>query len=134
MSSAETTNSEPKLRVLQAGSTAYPGGVSNAIKTLCMSLRRLGHEVTLFASGDSVTNARLVPVCPKSLRLAPECIDHYPHYFVMLEQVFREAAARFDRHRLALDRRGRGYRTLACDESFLPVRFGNLNYGTSDRC
>src|SRR5215468_6484205 len=51
MSSAETINSEPKLRVLQAGSTAYPGGVSNAIKTLCMSLRRLGHEVTLFTDG-----------------------------------------------------------------------------------
>jgi hypothetical protein len=54
MSSAETINSEPKLRVLQAGSTAYPGGVSNAIKTLCMSLRRLGHEVTLFTDGGDL--------------------------------------------------------------------------------
>jgi glycosyltransferase involved in cell wall biosynthesis len=54
MSSAANTNSEPILRVLQAGSTAYPGGVTNAIKTLCMSLRRLGHEVTLFTDGGDL--------------------------------------------------------------------------------
>ena len=54
MSSAATNNSEPKLRVLQAGSTAYPGGVSNAIKTLCMGLQRLGHEVTLFTDGGDL--------------------------------------------------------------------------------
>ena len=54
MSSAATTNSEPKLRVLQAGPTDYPGGVTNAIKTLCMSLRRLGHEVTLFTDGGDL--------------------------------------------------------------------------------
>jgi glycosyltransferase involved in cell wall biosynthesis len=54
MPSAATNNSELKLRVLQAGSTAYPGGVSNAIKTLCMGLRRLGHEVTLFTDGGDL--------------------------------------------------------------------------------
>jgi glycosyltransferase involved in cell wall biosynthesis len=54
MSSAANFNSEPKLRVLQAGSTAYPGGVANAIKTLCLSLRRLGHEVTLFTDGGDL--------------------------------------------------------------------------------
>jgi len=54
MSSAAPINPEPKLRVLQAGSTAYPGGVTNAIKTLCMSLRRLGHEVTLFTDGGDL--------------------------------------------------------------------------------
>jgi glycosyltransferase involved in cell wall biosynthesis len=54
MSTAATINSEPKLRVLQAGSTAYPGGVTNTIKTLCMSLRRLGHEVTLFTDGGDL--------------------------------------------------------------------------------
>jgi glycosyltransferase involved in cell wall biosynthesis len=55
MSSAATTNSEPKLRVLQAGRTDDRGtGVTNAIKTLCMSLRRLGHEVTLFSDGGDL--------------------------------------------------------------------------------
>ena len=55
MSSAATTNSEPKLRVLQAGRTDDRGtGVTNAIKTLCMSLRRLGHQVTLFSDGGDL--------------------------------------------------------------------------------
>jgi glycosyltransferase involved in cell wall biosynthesis len=54
MPSTASTNAELKLRVLQAGSTAYPGGVSNAIKTLCLSLRRLGHEVTLFTDGGDL--------------------------------------------------------------------------------
>src|SRR3984893_12547027 len=55
MSSTATTNSEPKLRVLQAGRTDDRGtGVTNAIKTLCMSLRRLGHEVTLFSDGGDL--------------------------------------------------------------------------------
>jgi glycosyltransferase involved in cell wall biosynthesis len=55
MSSASTTNSEPKLRVLQAGPIGYPpAGVANAIKTLCMSLRRLGHEVTLVSDGEDL--------------------------------------------------------------------------------
>jgi glycosyltransferase involved in cell wall biosynthesis len=51
-------SAEPKLRVLQAGSTAYPGGVTNAIKTLCMSLRRLGHEVVLFTDGGDLDDLK----------------------------------------------------------------------------
>jgi glycosyltransferase involved in cell wall biosynthesis len=55
MSSATTTNLEPKLRVLQAGPIGYPpAGVANAIKTLCISLRRLGHEVTLVSDGEDL--------------------------------------------------------------------------------
>ena len=53
MSSAAATNSEPKLRVLQAGPNNR-AGVTNAIKTLCMSLRRLGHEVTLVSDGGDL--------------------------------------------------------------------------------
>ena len=53
MLSAATTNSEPKLRVLQAGPNNR-AGVTNAIKTLCMSLRRLGHEVTLVSDGGGL--------------------------------------------------------------------------------
>jgi glycosyltransferase involved in cell wall biosynthesis len=51
---APTTTFESKLRVLQAGSTAYRGGVSNSIKSLCIGLRRSGHEVTLFTDGGDL--------------------------------------------------------------------------------
>jgi glycosyltransferase involved in cell wall biosynthesis len=55
MSSAASSDSEPKLRVLQAGRTDDLGtGVTKAIKTLCMSLRRLGYEVTLFSDGGDL--------------------------------------------------------------------------------
>jgi len=47
----------------------------------------MGHEVTLFASGDSMTKANLIPVCQESLRLSPESIDYLAHHFVEMEQV-----------------------------------------------
>ncbi len=72
------------------------GGTERVVSYLTEELVRQGHEVTLFASGDSITNAHLIPGCPKSLRLDRDCIDQLAHHFVMLEQVFREAAARFD--------------------------------------
>jgi hypothetical protein len=42
---------------------------------LTEELVEMGHEVTLFASGDSETAARLIPACPRSLRLDKHCID-----------------------------------------------------------
>jgi len=69
----------------------YYGGTERVTSYLTEELVRQGHEVTLFASGDSVTTARLVPCTPRSLRLDTECIDRLAHHFVMLEQVFREA-------------------------------------------
>jgi glycosyltransferase involved in cell wall biosynthesis len=51
---------------------------------------RLGHEVTLFASGDSMTTARLVPGCAQSLRQHKGCKDQLVHHFTLIEQVFRE--------------------------------------------
>lgn len=56
MVSAGTAESEPKLRVLQAGSTAYRGGVTNAIKAICVGLRRSGHEVALITDGGDLTD------------------------------------------------------------------------------
>jgi glycosyltransferase involved in cell wall biosynthesis len=47
--------------------------------------------VTLFASGDSVTSARLISTCRRSLRLDPDCVDQIAHHLVMLEEVFRRA-------------------------------------------
>jgi glycosyltransferase involved in cell wall biosynthesis len=53
-------------------------------------LVRLGHDVTLFASGDSLTTARLVPACKKALRLDSNCVDPLAHHVLMLDQVFSE--------------------------------------------
>jgi glycosyltransferase involved in cell wall biosynthesis len=67
------------------------GGTERVVSWLTEELVSLGHEVTLFASGDSVTNARLVPVCKRALRLDSDCIDPLPHHVLMLEQVFSRA-------------------------------------------
>ena len=40
------------------------GGTERVVSWLTEELVRLGHDVTLFASGDSLTTARLVPACP----------------------------------------------------------------------
>ena len=66
------------------------GGTERVVSWLTEELVRLGHEVTLFASGDSMTTARLVPCCPESLRLSTDCIDHMAHHFVQLEKVLQE--------------------------------------------
>src|SRR5437868_7361107 len=66
------------------------GGTERVVSYLTEELVREGHEVTLFASGDSMTQARLVPVCPESLRLAPNCIDQLAHHVLLLEYVFSE--------------------------------------------
>ena len=54
-----------------------------------------GHEVTLFASGDSRTSANLVAACPRALRLDSRCRDPLSHHVVMIEQVFQRQN-RFD--------------------------------------
>ncbi|MGH9406328.1 MAG: glycosyltransferase family 4 protein [Terriglobia bacterium] len=67
------------------------GGTERVVSYLTEELVRQGHDVTLFASGDSVTAARLVSQCPRSLRLDSECVDQLAHHILMLEQVIREA-------------------------------------------
>src|ERR1700736_1958060 len=67
------------------------GGTERVVSWLAEALISLGHEVTLFASGDSVTNARLVPVCRKALRLDAECVDPVVHHVLMMEEVFSQA-------------------------------------------
>ena len=69
----------------------YYGGTERVVSYLTEELVRQNHEVTLFASGDSLTSARLVPCCNKSLRLDGACIDPIPHHLLMLEQVYRRA-------------------------------------------
>lgn len=69
------------------------GGTERVVSWLTEELVRLGHDVTLFASGDSVTNAALVPVCRRALRLDSRCQDPQAHHVVMMERVFRESAS-----------------------------------------
>jgi glycosyltransferase involved in cell wall biosynthesis len=71
----------------------YYGGTERIVSYLTEELVRQGHDVTLFASGDSQTNARLVAACPRSLRLDPACVDQLAHHVAMLERVVRSAAA-----------------------------------------
>jgi glycosyltransferase involved in cell wall biosynthesis len=70
----------------------YYGGTERVVSYLTEELVRQGHEVTLFASGDSETKARLVAACPRSLRLDKRYQDQMAHHYAMLENVFRRAA------------------------------------------
>jgi glycosyltransferase involved in cell wall biosynthesis len=70
------------------------GGTERVVSYLTEELVRCGHDVTLFASGDSVTAANLVAGCPRALRLA-RCVDSLAPHFRLLEMVFRQLH-RFD--------------------------------------
>ena len=71
------------------------GGTERIVSYLTEELVRRGHDVTLFASGDSCTSARLEPSCEVALRLDPRIKDPIPHHILMLEKV-RSLADRFD--------------------------------------
>jgi glycosyltransferase involved in cell wall biosynthesis len=63
------------------------GGTERVVAFLADELVRLGHDVTLFASGDSLTAARLVSAWPEALRLAGPCQDWLAPHVLMLEKV-----------------------------------------------
>ena len=65
----------------------YYGGTERVVSYLTEELVREGHDVTLFASGDSETAARLVPVTHRSLRLDKHCVDETAHHVLLTEQV-----------------------------------------------
>ena len=71
------------------------GGTERVVSNLTEELVRQGHEVTLFASGDSETSARLVASTPRALRLDDDVIDPLAHMVVQLEQVAAQSD-RFD--------------------------------------
>lgn len=73
----------------------YYGGTERVVSQLTEELVRQGHAVTLFASGDSETEASLVPICPRALRLSEDCVDSLAHHVLMLESV-AQRAAQFD--------------------------------------
>jgi glycosyltransferase involved in cell wall biosynthesis len=71
------------------------GGTERIVSFLTEELVRQGHDVTLFASGDSQTSARLEPCCEIALRLDPRVKDATPHHVLMLDKV-RSMADEFD--------------------------------------
>jgi glycosyltransferase involved in cell wall biosynthesis len=69
----------------------YYGGTERVISYLTEELVRMGHEVTLYASGDSLTRARLRPVTHRALRLDKHSIDPVADHVLMAERVFQDA-------------------------------------------
>ena len=67
------------------------GGTERIVSYLTEELVREGHQVTVFASGDSRTRAELVACAPKALRLDPAVRDPIPHVLMMLDEVRRRA-------------------------------------------
>src|SRR4051812_35811432 len=68
------------------------GGTERVVSYLTEELVRQGHEVTLFASGDSITSASLRPVCQRALRLeGKKVVDPIAHHVRMFEMVGQDA-------------------------------------------
>ena len=67
------------------------GGTERVVHSLTEELVAMGHEVTLFASGDSVTSATLAPMRDQALRLDPTVKDWVATYARMVELIARRA-------------------------------------------
>lgn len=65
------------------------GGTERIVSFLTEELVRQGHDVTLFASGDSLTNATLVPCSKQALRLDLSVKDMVPYHIMMIDEVRR---------------------------------------------
>lgn len=71
------------------------GGTERVVSSLTEELVAMGHDVTLFASGDSITAAKLDAPWPRALRLDPDIKDWVSTYAMMMEHV-RQRADEFD--------------------------------------
>lgn len=71
------------------------GGTERIISYLTEELVRFGHKVTLFASGDSVTSAEVVPVCRQSFRQNKRAKDYLSREVLLMDHVM-ERAGEFD--------------------------------------
>jgi glycosyltransferase involved in cell wall biosynthesis len=71
------------------------GGTERVVSHLTEQLVKLGHDVTLFASGDSLTSAKLVSPCSTALRLDSKCQDPLPYHIISLDQVIQQSS-KFD--------------------------------------
>ena len=74
---------------------ALYGGTERIVSYLIEALVKHGHEVTLFASGDSNTTAELVPIVDKALRLNLSCVDPLAPHIVQIQEVL-ERSREFD--------------------------------------
>jgi glycosyltransferase involved in cell wall biosynthesis len=89
------------VRIAQVAPLSEPvpprlyGGTERVVSYITEELVRQGHQVTLFASGDSETSAELAACCERSLRLDPRVRDPFAHNVLMLEKV-RQRASDFD--------------------------------------
>ncbi len=72
------------------------GGTERIVSYLSDELVRMGHDVTLYASGDSVSSARLKTMCPNALRLIKGPVNRDAPLVMMLEQAFGIDAAQYD--------------------------------------
>lgn len=72
--------------------TGY-GGTERVVAHLAEALVEMGHEVTLYASGDSRTRARLVPIAHRALRTDPCHPDWLVWHTIMLDRVMADAAS-----------------------------------------
>src|SRR5215467_12913721 len=68
------------------------GGTERVVSYLTEELVALGHEVTLFASGDSQTQAKLVAACPEALWRDPKCHDTLPQHVRLMQMVFEDVS------------------------------------------
>src|ERR1041385_1630107 len=73
----------------------FYGGTERVVSYLTEELVAQGHDVTLFASGDSVTSAKLIPACRRALRLDNRVVDPIALHYAMLANVM-ERASSFD--------------------------------------
>src|ERR1700741_3127554 len=71
------------------------GGTERVVSYLTEALVDLGHDVTLFASGDSVSSAKLEASCPGALGRDPTILDAHAPHMLLLEKV-RKVAHEFD--------------------------------------
>jgi glycosyltransferase involved in cell wall biosynthesis len=67
------------------------GGTERIVSYITQELINRNHQVTLFASGDSKTDAELIAICPKSLRLYGEGTDHLAYHFLEMHEVIKHA-------------------------------------------
>jgi glycosyltransferase involved in cell wall biosynthesis len=89
------------MRIAQVATLSFSvppklyGGIERVVSYLTEELVAQGHEVTLFASGDSETTAHLIRVCPHALNLVENNEDRMPHYVRMMQLIFADVS-RFD--------------------------------------
>jgi glycosyltransferase involved in cell wall biosynthesis len=86
-----------KLRIAQVAPLVesvppkHYGGTERIVAYLSEELVRLGHKVTLFASGDSVTSAELVPVCRRSFRQNKRATDYLSREVLLMDHLMQRA-------------------------------------------